>query len=286
MRILVITHSYAPKVSPRAFRWSTLCEHWVKLKGAHIDVVTSTNAGSSEMEVVNGVHVHRVGSRIDSLRASANKPSWLRTLYRQTWKRLQWPDHAALWIKPAGVKALELCQTGKYDWLISVSHPFSGHVVGLRIKEQHPELQWLADIGDPFAFMEKPAVNNRFLFKRRNFAVEGRILNRADKVSVTTESTERLYTEHFPVTTRKIVTIPPLFKLAQVETPLKRTDGAKRISFLGTLYKDIRSPEPLLKFISAFKTRYPDDPVELGAKVSELVAQARPNANMFGYDEK
>jgi hypothetical protein len=29
-----------------------------------------------------------------------------------------------------------------------------------------------------------------------------------------------------------------------------------------------------------------DDPVELGAKVSELVAQARPNANMFGYDEK
>jgi hypothetical protein len=29
-----------------------------------------------------------------------------------------------------------------------------------------------------------------------------------------------------------------------------------------------------------------DDPVELGAKVSELVAKARPNANMFGYDEK
>jgi len=29
-----------------------------------------------------------------------------------------------------------------------------------------------------------------------------------------------------------------------------------------------------------------DDPTELGAKVSELVAQARPNANMFGYDEK
>ena len=29
-----------------------------------------------------------------------------------------------------------------------------------------------------------------------------------------------------------------------------------------------------------------DDPIELGAKVSELVAQARPNANMFGYDEK
>jgi NAD(P)-dependent dehydrogenase (short-subunit alcohol dehydrogenase family) len=29
-----------------------------------------------------------------------------------------------------------------------------------------------------------------------------------------------------------------------------------------------------------------DDPTELGAKVSELVAKARPNANMFGYDEK
>ena len=29
-----------------------------------------------------------------------------------------------------------------------------------------------------------------------------------------------------------------------------------------------------------------DDPVELGPKVAELVAQARPNANMFGYDEK
>lgn len=29
-----------------------------------------------------------------------------------------------------------------------------------------------------------------------------------------------------------------------------------------------------------------DDPTELGAKVSELVAQARPNANMGGFDEK
>jgi NAD(P)-dependent dehydrogenase (short-subunit alcohol dehydrogenase family) len=28
-----------------------------------------------------------------------------------------------------------------------------------------------------------------------------------------------------------------------------------------------------------------DDPVELGPQVAELVAQARPNANMFGYDE-
>jgi NAD(P)-dependent dehydrogenase (short-subunit alcohol dehydrogenase family) len=28
-----------------------------------------------------------------------------------------------------------------------------------------------------------------------------------------------------------------------------------------------------------------DDPVELGPQVSELVAKARPNANMFGYDE-
>ncbi len=30
----------------------------------------------------------------------------------------------------------------------------------------------------------------------------------------------------------------------------------------------------------------PDDIGELGPKVSELVAQARPNANMYGYDEK
>jgi len=28
-----------------------------------------------------------------------------------------------------------------------------------------------------------------------------------------------------------------------------------------------------------------DDPVELGTQISELVAQARPNANMQGYDE-
>jgi hypothetical protein len=29
-----------------------------------------------------------------------------------------------------------------------------------------------------------------------------------------------------------------------------------------------------------------DDPAELGPKISELVAQARPNANMQGYDQK
>lgn len=38
MRILVISHSYSPASSPRAFRWSAICEQWVK-KGIDVGVV-------------------------------------------------------------------------------------------------------------------------------------------------------------------------------------------------------------------------------------------------------
>src|SRR5688572_26130480 len=62
VKILVVTHNYAPDRAPRAFRWTAIAEHWAAT-GLHVDVVTSGRTGGAAYEVVNGVHVHRVGEQ-------------------------------------------------------------------------------------------------------------------------------------------------------------------------------------------------------------------------------
>ena len=60
MNLLIITHSYAPDRTPRAFRWSAIAEYWVA-KGDRIDVVATGRDGDPALVVRNGVNVHRVG---------------------------------------------------------------------------------------------------------------------------------------------------------------------------------------------------------------------------------
>ena len=61
--ILIICYSYAPALSPRAFRWSAIAEYWAK-QGHHVDVVCGWKPGVLHSEILNGVHVYRTGGKI------------------------------------------------------------------------------------------------------------------------------------------------------------------------------------------------------------------------------
>jgi len=251
VRILLITHGYAPQVNPRSFRWTALAEHWAATHSAEIDVVTLCNSENADFEKRNGVNVYRVGSKVDSrLRAQApvRVIPGLRWLYRQTWRKIMWPDYACLWYFGAAKKARELCAKHEYDWMISVSHPFTGHMVGLSVKRKFPQLPWMVDIGDPFAFLDGQPPNNRWLYKKLNFAAEERTLKQASIISVTTPKTQELYERHFRQCSGKIVTIPPLFRPATYAQKNAVTNNVrKKIVYVGTLYSTIRSPQPLLE---------------------------------------
>lgn len=196
------------------------------------------------------------------------KTAWrsrFRKLVKLVWRATHWPDYACGWIFPAAAKARDLCRINHFDWVISVSHPFSGHMVAWLIRKYAYGAHWFVDIGDPFYLMTEPSPNNRSLYARLNRWMESRILDCADAISVTTESTQRLYEVEFPRVCGKMHIMPPLLSLPTVVPAAKRhpDSGVIRLVFVGTLYKRLRNPQYLLECFTAVAAALPQAAIEL-----------------------
>jgi glycosyltransferase involved in cell wall biosynthesis len=275
MRILVISKSYYPAITPRAFRWTAISEHWAN-QGHSVDVLCSRSSTSLKYEVKNDVKIHRVGRKIkESLKSiffknnqnekigkntgfqsktfSRNRSkalNFIKWTYDYTWKKIYWPDSDCLWYFPAVSKAKQLVSKKDYDCIITVSHPFTGHLIGLTLKRGYQNIRWLVDIGDPFCFLDETPVNNSLLYKRLNYRIEGKVFEYADAVSVTTVPALEKYAQIFPESGRKISVIPPLLSPAKSNNTTNQAfskDEKIRMVFIGTLYKTIRNPKYLLK---------------------------------------
>jgi glycosyltransferase involved in cell wall biosynthesis len=276
LKLLIITHSYSPDLNPRAFRWTAIAMQLARM-GHDVHVLCATPGAAMANE--GGVIVHRVNdwllnslARASQLRAAVTPEraarglrTWLRTKIRWARRALYWPDYACGWIIPATLAARELRKADHYDWIISVSHPFSGHMVGLLSRAKRPGSRWLVDIGDPFSLMKEPSPNNRYLYTWLNRVIEKRVVARANAISVTTESTRKLYAENFRSVIGRVTVVPPLLSLTAPCGDAERPPGdcAIKLIFVGTLYRKLRSPVFLLKCFSALRAHLPERQLEL-----------------------
>lgn len=264
MKLLIVSYSYTPALTPRAFRWSAVAGELVR-RGHEVHVLCAA-AGTAGRDA-DGVVVHRVRDWLldGASRVSAGTPAaaartaggWrtlLRSGVRVLWRALYWPDFACGWMIPATRAARALHAEHRYEWIVSVSHPFTGHLVGLLAGAHARGVRWFVDIGDPFHLMEDPSPNNRRLYRWLNRAVEARVVAGADALSVTTESTRHLYATRFGIPADRLDVIPPLLSLPPAPPPTPRTtDAPLRLVFVGTLYRRLRSPRFLLSCLSSLQ---------------------------------
>lgn len=237
---------------------------------------------------MNGVQVHRVG--FDSLKEVAyyysgsaagrgrvgvgvQRPgtgmrllSWL---YNLIWKKIYFPDDACLWFFPARRKALALLDSQDFDAVITVSLPFTGHLIGLSVKRHFPILHWLADIGDPFTIQARP-LNNPYLYKRLSRKLERSVLERADAVVVTNTGAKRACERVFGTDSEKIRVISPLLHPAVLPEQGISTDKPIASAFLhapartlhvgyfGALYAPVRMPDAFLDVLEKTFAARPD----------------------------
>jgi glycosyltransferase involved in cell wall biosynthesis len=279
LNLLIITHAYAPDAAPRAFRWTAIAEHWAR-EGATVQVITTGRGGGEALEQRNGVVVHRVGegfmgrmqrrAGVAGLSASRGKstahaaPSVLRravrAIYNATWQHVFWPDYACLWRRPALTRAKILCRAERFDAVISVSHPFTGHLVGLSLKRAIPELRWIVDIGDPFSLGDTVPSNNQTLYRGLNRRTEATVLRESDAISVTVAGCAEILSETFAVDPAKIQIIPPLLSLPDGSsadaTPIFASADTIDLVYLGVLYPTLRPPDSLLALFAAMHTKH------------------------------
>jgi hypothetical protein len=273
LKILVVTASYHPFISPRAHRWTALAEHWAA-QGHEIHVVCSRVRGCAEESVLNGVRVHRAGfdslkevfyyyfsnknarGRLGEEAKSASWPSRLMFfLYKNVWKKVHFPDDASIWYFPALRKSEYIIKEHQIQAVVSVSFPFTGHLVGLALKRKFPHLRWLADTGDPFSIRDVP-LYNEFLYGKTIRRLEREILQTADCVTVTTPALNTKYKEVFGETTGgNVAVVPPLLHplegFSATEIPpdwkVEKRPDEIHLGYFGAFLPIIRRPDALLK---------------------------------------
>lgn len=268
MNLLIVTYSYAPALSPRAFRWTSLAEAWAA-EGHQVNVVCSAVRGLPSEETFNGVQVHRLGAglRQKLTQTASQGPTGVgqattsrgpivyaakaaRVMYRVALRPFQWPDYAASWRKVASQAARTIVQQRGIDRIVAVSHPFSSLLVGSQVASE-TGIPWLADVGDPFSFDDQVPLNNRKLYGAKNRRAERETLGRAKAVAVTNDLVLKEYARLFPEISEKFSVIgplaPDLASCGSAEPLFASEEGKCKLLFTGTIYRDIRSLNPVLE---------------------------------------
>ena len=276
-KILIIISEYTPYIHPRAHRWRVLAEHWAQA-GHDVQVLTAKPKGTISEAIEAGVRVHRVGlsglkefvnsflpSKTHKGVANSGQPkaSKLNTvlmfLNDKIWRKLVWPDDAAIWYNAACKKGISIIETEAPDVMISVSLPFTASRVGAFLKTKYPDIAFIADFGDPFSLQKSALSSSQFLYKQKNEKEDLRILQLVDCLTVTTEETKQKYLKFSPQLAQKIAVIPPLLN---IETPSENSDlidfDAHKIhvAYFGSFYPNTREPDALLQIWEHFQQRF------------------------------
>lgn len=277
LRILVLTPWYYPFVHPRAYRWTHVAAQWAAL-GHEVHVVCARQHGFARSAQHQGGWVHRAG--FDSLKeqffywtkparargrpgAGASRPSVLLRLlsagYRHLWKPLCFPDDAWQWFWPALRTTEALHRRRPFDAVVSVSLPFTTHLVGRTFKRRHPEVCWLADVGDPYSLRPGPLQNP--LYRPLGRRLERAILTEADAVVLTSAALAEAYASHLGVPAERFAIVPPLWNddAAADTHPIETAPPNEgwQVGYFGAFYAPIRTPYALADLIRRTFEQHP-----------------------------
>ena len=206
-RILVVTHQFTPHVSPRTTRWSILCEE-LSSRGYEVHVITGTRQNGNENKdyQVQYLGSDRLGSLIESTRRSSSKSEEniifkklfffiAKRIYRLIYRVFAWPDYSMLWYFSVRMKIKNIPD---YDLLISVSLPFTSHLVAYTLNKKRGT-RWIMDIGDPFYLKKDAPENNKYLYSYLNKYFENELskkIHNKDLIESFVDKSE-LIAEHY-----------------------------------------------------------------------------------------
>lgn len=258
--------------NPRAIRWFSVL-NFVSKKKKEIDLITYSNNLYKNLENIN-VHAHenRIANKfkknIDPLRLESENFflklskllifKFIKILYKYFGKYFIWPDYAFFSINTFYKTALKLIEEKKINHIITVSHPFSCHIVGLLIKKKFPKIIWDADNSDPFSLMKEPKPNNIYIYKYLNFFFEKKILNNCRRFYVNNKQTEELYKKYFKKFKKKIYISEPLCLFSPKKNTHQIIKNKKfNLIYAGSFYDDIRSPVHFLYIMNRLIKKFP-----------------------------
>ena len=149
-----------------------------------------------------------------------------------------------------------------------------------------PRLPWIADISDPFSFLENAPVNNHHLYANLNRMIEERVVRHSTSVTVTMRSTFEAYKQYFPRVPSRFRIAPPLWLSSDrvIEPVPKLGGGSRRLVYTGTLYPKVRNPQFLLDTFRRLLQRREFSDLELHffGQINGCQTEFRRHSNLIG----
>ena len=261
-KILIISHQYLPHVSPRTTRWKLIIEELTN-RGHEVTLLTGTypdfeNKNINVLYFGNKNNLNIVSNlREKSKRAESKKLrtkffySLLKRIYRFFIKFVAWPDYLMFWIYQIFKNRNNI--TTDYDVIISVSLPFSSHVVAYIINKKKKK-HWIMDIGDPFSLKIDAPENNRLLYSGLNNHYEKKFYSLANTILFTHKNALESHKKYFKIPSKKLFVANPIsnFDKNLFEKSLVYDYSLKpiKISYFGIFTKGVRSPNSFLNAIA------------------------------------
>jgi glycosyltransferase involved in cell wall biosynthesis len=259
MNILIISHSFYPSSEPRANRWTEIAKNFQK-NGHQIKVITSSSSrkllktfkieGLEVLEVYDPLFKYTKNVlKIPKNTPTINNRNPIKFIFKFIYK-YKWPDYAFLWIPFGLYFGMKLIKKYNFDLIISVSNPFSSHVIALLLKKKNS--LWIADYGDPFSFEKIYPSNNQKIYNKLNSSVEKLVIKKSNFITLTNENVKHEFLNFF--NSNKYFIIPPFFNIINITNNYIKNniylDNNKiNIVYSGTLYSKIRNPLNFVEFI-------------------------------------
>jgi len=251
MKILIVSRSFYPELSPRAFRTTELAKELSKQ--GHQVVLYTQKYKEHHIKFEKDFNI-----TINDLGQLKLKPvilagfSGMRYLLRRIINRLllmlfEYPLIELMWKVNKVLKA----ENG-YDLLISIAVPFPIHwgVAKARSKSHPIAKVWVADCGDPYMGDTNDSFRKLFYFKY----VEKWFCRKADYISV---PRIEMKVNYYPEFHHKIIEIPQGFNFDEIKLP--NEDPQNKIptfAFAGGFFKGKRDPSIFMNYLCSINTDF------------------------------
>ena len=160
-------------------------------------------------------------------------------------------DMYDLWINPALKKAIELQEEKHFDYIISSFSPPAVHIIAHKLKNKFPNIKWIADFRDLWAYNH--LITSKGIFKVLERQKERKVISNADAIITVSEFLSEIMAR---VYTKQVFTIengfdPEEFKnWKEIIKPFPEINEKIIISYLGTIYPQKRDPSILFEAVN------------------------------------
>ena len=303
-KVLIITYYWPPSGGSGVQRWLKFVKYLPSYQWEP-HVFTPENPSfavqdkSLEKDVPNEAEVMRMpiwepydlffrisgffGSK-KSATPTALVPSRKKTFFQRisTWIRgnLFIPDPRIFWVKPSARFLADYIRDNGIRIIITTGPPHSIHLIGLRLKEKHPHLKWVADFRDPWTewgmwdslMVSKPV---RRIHKR----MESKVLAHADEIITITPFYVRRFEK---LSGRRVRLLTNGFDEDDFKDLIHRKDEKFIIRHIGLINEkcDPRS------FINALRTEMKADTAFAGDVRLEFIGEVHPDFREFVVSDK